>query len=117
MLGMPGYVADPGPDPLAVTRMIENVNRSMIITAPKMKLCQNSDANGVPKAIVILVKASVPPLHPSMRQTLYASRFISGSGCTSSQYKTTREQTVEKLTWTRAIQDDKIYPKTELRGD
>lgn len=56
------------------------------VRAPKVEPCWKSDGKGVPKTTEILVKAVSPGRHLGGKQTLYASKSISGNGPTSGRY-------------------------------
>ena len=53
------------------------------VRTPEAKSCWKSDGKSVPKTTEIPVKAVSPGRHLGGKQTLYASKSISGNGPTS----------------------------------
>lgn len=71
---------------------------------------------GIPKAIVKVMKVSSPARHRGGTQFSYASKSICGNCGASGRYETTREpKMTEELTCRLRVHDGKIKSETELR--
>jgi len=91
-VGVPGDLLVLGP--LAVTKMIENVKRSVTpqhraardtkgVRASKVNSRRKSDGKDVPKATETLLKTTTAGRRSRGIQILYTSKFISSGGCTN----------------------------------